>query len=55
MVKSRKKRIEKDRETAMNAGVVAVGADRRFGAFFGRTARSKVPRLATHKTLYHNG
>jgi len=38
-VKSKKNMIENDTEMAMKTGVVDVGAERRFGAFFGRTER----------------
>ena len=40
ITKRTKKIIVKPRETAMNAGVVAVGAERRSGALSGRTERS---------------
>lgn len=39
-VKRRKNMIENAKETAIKAGVVAVGAVRRFGALLGRTDRS---------------
>lgn len=41
IVKSRKKIMENESATAMNAGVVAVGAERRLGEFPGRTERSE--------------
>ena len=41
MTKRMKKMIVKASETAMNAGVVAVGAERRSGALLGRTERSR--------------
>lgn len=40
-VKRKKKMRVKAMETAINAGVVAVGADKRSGAPLGRTSRSR--------------